>query len=123
MRRHLPAGLALLLLLLAAACSTTGEGSTRRNANLITAEELQPLASFSALEAVRRLRPAWLRVRNAASPPVVFVDGVRMGGPELLADFRAADFVEMRHRSGPDATTLYGTGVGGGTIELRTRAR
>ena len=29
----------------------------------------------------------------------------------------------IRFRSGPDATTRYGTGYGGGTIEVRSRNR
>lgn len=117
--------LAIFVALLgSSACATGGAPSqgSSRNADLITAEELRSVASFTAYDAVRRLRPAWFRYRGG-SPPVVFVDGVRMGGPDVLHDYRATQFVEMRHRSGPDATTLYGTGVGGGTIELRTRAR
>ena len=53
--------------------------------------------------------------------PVVFIDGVRRGGVEVLQNFQATQVVEIRRRSGTDATTLYGTGVGGGTIEVRTR--
>lgn len=125
MRRIPAVGLALFLLMLAAACSTTtgGQGGTRRSADLITQEELQTVSNLSVYDAVRRLRPAWLRVRSAAAQPVVFVDGARVGDVNVLNSYRAAEFVEIRHRNGRDATTLYGTGVGGGTIELSTRGR
>jgi hypothetical protein len=111
-----------LVLLTSGACITSG-GATRSGGDpdRVTAGELAPLQTFTAYQAVRRLRPAWLTVRGNAPAPVILVDGVRMGGPDVLNDFRASDLVEMRHRSGPDATTLYGTGHGGGTIELRTR--
>lgn len=121
MRRPFRLALALIALVAAGACSTTGGSGTGRDSNRISGEELQTLASFSAYEAVRRLRPQWLRVRTQAAPPVVFLDGVQMGGPEVLNNFRASQFREILHRSGPDATTLYGTGVAGGTIELVSR--
>lgn len=119
--RRLMLPFAVLLLLVAGACASAGGSGTSRNSNRITAEELETVATFSAYEAVRRLRPAWLRVRTQAAPPVVFLDGVQMGGPETLENFRASQFREILHRSGPDATTLYGTGVAGGTIELVSR--
>lgn len=121
MRRSVRLSVAFLVVAVAGACATSGGSGTSRNSNRITAEELETVATFSAYEAVRRLRPQWLRVRTQASPPVVFLDGVQMGGPEVLNNFRASQFREMLHRSGPDATTLYGTGVAGGTIELVSR--
>ena len=92
-----------------------------RSGDVITAGELETVAQFNVLEALRRLRPTWLRVRSRSTPPVVFIDGMRRGGLNVLQDFRASEIVEIRRRSGTDATTLYGTGVGGGTIELTTR--
>ncbi|MEK9499727.1 hypothetical protein [Gaopeijia maritima] len=116
--------LALMTLLVAlvagSACSTAGTGSSSRNSSVVSAEELQTVATFSVMDALRRIRPAWLRARSNASPPVVVVDGVRMGSVEVLHTLRADQFVEIRHRTGSDATTLYGTGVAGGVIELTT---
>ncbi len=120
--RHL-GSIALLIVLVSTGCSTTGGRTSRSgNSDLLTATELEPMISLTAYQAIRRLRPNWLNARGNAPPPVVFVDGVRMGGLEVLSSLSATDFVEMRHRSAPDATTLYGTGVGGGTIELRSRS-
>lgn len=123
MHRHLSRVAAVLLLVLAGGCaSSNGEGGPRRNADLITAEEFAGFAGTTAYEVVQRLRPNWLRGRSAADPPVVFVDGIRMGGVQVLSTLQTTQFREIRHRGGPEATTLYGTGVGGGTIEVRTRA-
>ena len=122
MRRRSYRLAAIVIVALASACTAATGGGTRRNADVITAEEIAEFAGFNAREVVQRLRPAWLRGRGAADPPVVFVDGIRMGGLEVLNTLQTSQFREIRHRSGPDATTLYGTGVGGGTIEIRTRS-
>lgn len=113
---------ALLFLGLAGACATTTDGGPRRDSEVITADQIAEFVGTDAYEVVQRLRPAWLRGRSAADPPVVFVDGIRMGGVEVLRTLQTTSFREIRHRSGAEATTLYGTGVGGGTIEVRTRS-
>ena len=114
----------LALVLILGACATTAPPGTTvpsRSGDVISAGELETVAQFNVLEALRRLRPTWLRVRSRSTPPVVFIDGKRRGSLETLQDVRASEIVEIRRRSGTDATTLYGTGVGGGTIELTTR--
>ncbi|MBW3533591.1 MAG: hypothetical protein KY453_00015 [Gemmatimonadetes bacterium] len=115
----------LLLLALAlglGGCATTGTGSSRGSANLITMEELEPVANLSAYEAVQRLRPRWLQLRGGTDvPPVVFLDGSNMGGPDVLRSIQASTVQQILFRSGSDATTRYGTGFGGGTIEVTTR--
>ena len=105
------------------ACATTGAGGTARgSANLITLEELEPIANLSAYEAVQRLRPRWLQLRGGTDiPPVIFLDGSNMGGPEMLRSIQSSSVREMRYRDGRDATTRYGTGYGGGVIEVTTR--
>ena len=122
MHRHTSRVAVLLLLVLAGACASSTGGGPRRDSNLITAEDFATFVGADAYEVVQRLRPAWLRARSAADPPVVFVDGIRMGGVDFLRTLQTTQFREIRHRSGPEATTLYGTGVGGGTIEVRTRS-
>lgn len=118
--RRLRLTLAVLFVALVAgsACSTAGTGSSSRNTSLVMADELMTLSTLSVMDALRRLRPAWLRARSQSSPPVVYLDGVRMGDLDVLHTLRADQFEQILHRSGPDATTLYGTGVAGGVIEL-----
>ena len=80
------------------------------------------MANLSAYDAVQRLRPRWLQLRGGTDiPPVVFLDGSNMGGPETLRTIQASSVREMRYRDGRDATTRYGTGYGGGVIEVTTR--
>ena len=114
---------ALMLLLVAStACASGGssDGPPRGSNTLIIQAELEPLASLNAYEAIQRLRPQWLQLRSTEQP-VVFLDGSRMGGLEALRGIDAGSVLEIRRRSGRDATTRYGTGFGGGTIEVRTR--
>lgn len=115
--------LVLALALGLAGCASTGTGgSSRGSANLITMEEIEPVANLSAYEAVQRLRPRWLQLRGGTDvPPVVFLDGSNMGGPDVLRSIQASTVRQMLFRSGSDATTRYGTGFGGGTIEVTTR--
>ena len=113
----------VLLALAVAACSTagTGESSTRRNRNVLTAEELAALdGTADAYDAVRRLRGTWLTGRGN-TPPRVFVDGVNLGGPDVLRNYRIDSVREIRFIPSSDATLRFGTGFGGGAIEVYTR--
>ena len=77
---------------------------------------------------VRQLRSSWLRVRGAGALSSsqtlqVYVYNVRAGGLDYLNARSLDGIVEIRYYSGPDATTKWGTGVGGGVIELITARR
>lgn len=95
--------------------------------SVISQEELAALPQqLSALDAVRRLRSTWLRTRGmagmgSAQSVQIFVDNVHAGDVNFLESRSLDGIVEMRHFSGTDATTKWGTGVGGGVIELITR--
>jgi hypothetical protein len=116
--------LALSLLALGpAACSTAsgGGGGGGGGADLITRAELEDFPTLSAYEVVQRLRPRWLTRRSGSGDPVVLMDGAPMGDLSFLRTVRTSQVEEIRHMSGNDATTRYGTGYGGGTIEIRSR--
>ena len=125
MRRYARPAFPILLALVlgVTGCASGGTaGGSRGNANLITREELQTVDNLSGYEAVQRLRPRWIQMRGGTDiPPVVFLDGANMGGPETLRTIQASSIREMRYRDGRDATTRYGTGYGGGVIEVVTR--
>jgi hypothetical protein len=112
------------LTLLAAACATggaSGESGPRRDRNLITGEELtQTGERETAFDAIRRLRPAWLRGRGT-SRARVFVDGVDMGGVNVLRDYRVEQIRECRFVPPADATLRFGIGFAGGVIQVFTR--
>lgn len=112
-----------------AACASSG-ASTSRDPNVIARSELAEVPNYTALEAVRRLRPAWLRVRGGGGPLSSNVAGmyeIRLhldGSPQqdlaVLDRIQASDVREMRFLSGPDATTRFGTGYPNGVILVTT---
>ena len=77
----------------------------------------------TALDAVRTLRPQFLRTRPSGSmrnqepvPIVVYVNGTRRGGIEALSQIQARAVVEIRWLSGNDATTRFGTNHESGAL-------
>jgi hypothetical protein len=123
----------LLLLPLLAACASTGtEASETSSRNAITAAELAGVSELMTLDAIRRLRPAWLRSRAAPTPaafrqggvePALRLDGILREGLQELETLPVRDVLEITFLSATDATTLYGTGYVNGIIQVRTRSR
>ncbi|MYB07753.1 MAG: Plug domain-containing protein [Gemmatimonadetes bacterium] len=128
MRNHRPRVASVWLLLtvgLLAACypgrANSGSGGSP---DLIGNWELQELADYNALDAIRRLRPAWLRggtrpaiaVGQTSTHPRVHLNGVPLQNINELEEIDARDIREMRFLNGPDASTRYGTGYMNGAI-------
>jgi len=122
------------MMLLAGAGSADGQQRPRRDRNLITLEELQQSGTQDLYQAVRKLRPAWLSSRGAASispdgsgmvtkeeAMVVYVDGARRGGLDELRAFPFEQAAEIRFLSSDVATSRHGTGHPFGAIEVVTR--
>ncbi len=119
--RQLPA---LVLALLLAACASGSGGSSGGGggSNMLNAQDLEQAQNLSAYDAIQRLRPQWLQTRPNNPPPQIIMNGSPMGGgPELLRSIPVSDLTSIRFRNGRDATTRYGTGYGGGAIELSGR--
>jgi len=119
--------IALLLLFLSACQSAPGAGGgSRPSPNLITEAELTDIPALTAYQAIQRLRPGWLRTRASSIRGAsgvrytaqIFVDGVPRGDLDVLNGIDVRDVKEMRYLSASDATTRYGTGYPGGTIEV-----
>jgi hypothetical protein len=113
------------LALVAAACASGGAGGTggspRGTSTKIVQEELTNLNQLSALAAIQRLRPNWLRTRTGA-PPQVHVDGnFQMGGVETLRTIPIADIQEIEYLNAADATTRFGTNYVSGAILVKTK--
>ena len=103
-----------------------------RQANLITTEEIQQAASTrNAFDLIRALRPNWLQARGVQSVQrkrtrtavevMVYVDGTRTGGPEMLRQILASNVQEARYLGGPEATSRYGTNHSAGAILITLR--
>ena len=92
---------------------------------MLTETEISSLDPPTALDAIRRLRPQFLRtatVSGAADGPVVYVDGIRIsGGVEALRDIPATAIREIRRLDALDATARYGAGHQGGAIVIATK--
>lgn len=112
-------------------CSAATAGSGGASDDVITRAEIVETRAHSAFDVVRRLRPQFLRFRGrmdtapgrtgpGMTEPVVYIDGVRLGGVASLRSIEAVDVAEIRYMSGADATTRFGTGHVAGVILVRT---
>jgi hypothetical protein len=115
-----------LMLISVGACSTAPTAIGSRNVITQEALEQSGLQESSIWDAVERLRPNWLRSRTSTIGfdrvyPVVFVDGSRFGGVDVLRSLRVQNVDEIRYLSPQDATTRYGTGYLGGVIAITHR--
>ena len=108
----------------------------RSSPNLITRDEIAATRLDNAYEAVQRLRPAFLRARTIAGStqnaggstvvqdyPVVYLDGLRKGGPDYLRTIPTREVAEIRYLSSTDATTRYGMNVPAGVIDVKLIGR
>lgn len=121
-------GVLCLCLVVVSACAAgahAGSQETSASRDLITESELAEVDAVDAYNAVRQLRPMWLRSRGAASLrggeatlPTVYVDNMRFGELASLQNISLDDIAEIRYINGPDATIRWGTGVVGGVIEV-----
>jgi hypothetical protein len=99
-----------------------------RGSSSLECAEIQSARVDNAYEAVMRFRPEFLRPRGAAAAtdpsgaaPMVYVDGVKQGGPEMLRTIPVAAIGEIRYLSATAASDRFGPLYPGGVIAVRTR--
>jgi hypothetical protein len=119
-----------ILVVLAASGCSKGNGTTagaRPSSDLLTQKEISTVSVSNAYDAVQRLRPTFLRPRSTATRTmeyaIVFLDGIRSGGPETLKTIPAGQIKEIRYLNARDATTRYGLNVSAGVLEVRLLGR
>lgn len=111
--------LSLLLIAVFAAvgCASSGNGTgVRRDSRVLTPEEIATVPVTNLYEAVERLRPRWLEMRDVRSISaagggqiVVFLNNSYVGGPETLRQFQAHQVVRIRYLDAAQASaTLTG---------------
>ncbi len=122
----------LLLLLLAAvpACASSGgpeTGTMRRggDANRLTRDDVMATHTSDAFEAIRILRPNWLRKRGAMSVMQetdiqVYLDNVQIGGVDALRSIPANSVGSLQFLDASSATQRWGTGHVHGAILVTT---
>ncbi len=96
-------------------------------ASEITARNLAHLNVRNAFDAVRTLRPLWLRQRGApVSPGIVrpvrvYLNGLSIGDLEALATIHLDAVISIQHYGGLAAVQRWGPDHAGGVIHVRTR--
>lgn len=118
-------GLLALALTLALGACAAAPGAGARNLNVLTREEIAAGGHMTALQVVEAERPQWLfrrgsRTMSGDTDIVVYLDGSRLGGPEVLADIPAITVERMRFYSEREAQFKWGVGHLHGAIEVIT---
>lgn len=124
-RRLRGQGLAILVGL-AAGCAT-GSAARSSASDVLTRAEIDESTAENAYDAVRQLRPQYLRGRAlvsveypSASVPIVYVDGLFRGDLSSLRAILVHDIAEIQFIDASDATTRWGTGHPAGVIHVVT---
>lgn len=123
------AALFVVPLVVAVGCATSGgSGSAGSSRDVLTAADLEGMESLTAYEAIRRLRPGWLRVRGQTTMtdpdremPRIYLDGSFHGDGTSLHAIPMVNVMEIRYLSAREATTRFGTGHTAGAILILTR--
>ena len=128
---------AVAAMALIAGCRSAGQRSssmarpgstltTGRVSDVVESVELQTARVGDAHEALVRLRPEFLRPRGKLSrdpeggAPIVYVNGIRQGGPEMLRSVPIAAIREIRYLSGQAAAARFGRYDRAGVIAVET---
>jgi hypothetical protein len=120
------APVALAIWALSASCAGRQERPSRRlDRSVITREEMLNAKYTTAYDAVAALRSMWLRPRGPDSFVVssvvwVYVDGVRVGGVDVLQNIQPRLVNTLRFYDGPTATSRWGVDNGAGVIHVST---
>lgn len=85
--------------------------------------QIAAVSPITAYDAVLRLRPTALNpVGGNAFEPTVFLDGLRLGGPQELLHVSAIDIIGIQFLTPIEASARFGPMLrGGGAILLKTR--
>jgi hypothetical protein len=106
------------------ACASAGA----RDANVITAPELEHSTARNAYDAIHGIRPEMLRSRDPgtimyfnATQPLVAVDNVLIGGAEVLRRLPISKVARIEYVNSSVATKRYGREFGKGVMLIETR--
>jgi hypothetical protein len=120
------------------ACASSGAGNTSTSPkptsrDKVTKDEITGTPASTAYDLVYHLRPDWLRARGTASmvggsegsgAPLVYLDGVKMGGLDALKSISSREIQSMEWIPGAKAELVL-SDVGSraivGAIALKTR--
>ena len=115
--------IACAVLLVDCASSGSRGAASGGSFDVLTAEQIQETSANNLWDAIRTLRPRWLRTRGRTSiigqgpdEPVVYVSGTRYGSLSALRQMNVNQVRRVEFVDPLDATTRFGTGHAGGAI-------
>ena len=121
-------GVLVIVAAVAVACAPPVTSGVSRDANFITTEEIAASQAANVYDAIKNLRPLFLRSRGQTTfdpsivqTAVVFVDGQKFGSVETLRTISVVQVTSVRFLTPSAATTKYGTGYTAGIIEVSMR--
>jgi hypothetical protein len=94
---------------------------------ILSGAEIATVRGTTAYDAVKRLRPEYLRTtslrRLGPQPqaPVVYIANALAGGTEALSGIPIGTIAQIRYVTPDEAFGRYGAGYGGGMIIVRLR--
>ena len=99
---------------------------SRLGEDVVTGEQLAETQQATLYDALRVLRPRWLRARGGGGATGtlrvnVYMGAQRMGTVEFLRTLDALGVREVRYYTGSEATTIFGTDNAGGAIVITRR--
>ena len=120
---------AVLAALSAPGCASSPKqkSTSRRNTDVITAEELQAVQFNNLYDIVQSLRFRWLQSRGPDSINLqpgsvqVRLDDTRLGGVETLRSLAPTGVVSIQWVDPTTAAARWGMGYGHGAIVISTR--
>jgi hypothetical protein len=96
----------------------------------LAASEIQQSGALTAAEAIRRLRPLLLLPRRSVweistqyHTPLVYLDGVKAGGIEVLSTIPASRILDVRYVPESEANMLFMGAHPAGAIAVKTQYR
>ncbi len=121
--------LTMVCLALTTACASSGGRSPGYDRDRISTEELEERSFANMYDVVSSMRPNWLRTAmgpsgsSATSSPLVYVDGRRLGGTDMLRSVSAQSVRSARYLSATEGQNKYGMAEARPVIEITTQGR
>jgi hypothetical protein len=112
-------------------CGGRAEGAAPGGSRELTADEIMSVSASSLYDVIRIRRAEWLRraaTRPTAFPGradaevVVYLDGQRFGGPEMLKQITPASVRTARFLTPSEAEMRFGPNLLGGVIAIQSQA-
>lgn len=120
---HFAAPVVAVVLISSCAPQASTRLTPHRSFTQFSETQISAAQPVTAYDAVLRLRPSALNQAGGRSfEPSVYLDGLRLGGPDELVRISAIDLIGIEFLTPIEASAKFGpTGRGGGAILLTSR--